>query len=717
MKSGYGQGDEPSAGPGKTSGSGGKQRLIIAARLDGDRQNVPAEAVGELCLDERAEWREISVEGARIIGRLDLGGRLIDRFLQFRDCEFTDSIDLTGARASAGIHLEMCEIRSLCADRLSVRGDLVLERVCSDGLISLCGARLTGHLRCTGSKFSQSSGNAFNAKGIAVEGSVLFDGGFSSVGEFILTMARINGTADMTGASFSNEGGPALTAEGIHVGTGLLLTRSSSAAAALPVGPAAGDEPRLAAFKAVGMVRLREAHISGIIRCSGGCFDSAGQEMAIDAELVEADGICLDEGFEAYGQVSLDNSTVTGRLNCNGGTFSNRGGIALRANGLHCRDMRLGNGFTATGEVQLIGAIISRELNCTKGRFDNEAGTALIADGMSCEGKVYLNETFHATGEVKLRNAQIKTELNCSNGTFNNGEGPALSAGGLTCDGNVYLNERFNVSGTVELIDAIIGRELDCRGGKFATFDAQRLEVRGKFDWRPDETPKRVDVSFANVGLLLDGPASWPADNRTRLIGFTFRDVGLETTAKQRIEWLKGSEGYAPDIYQQLVRIYRQKGRGRESRSIAIAGQKDRRKRGKMPWIPRMWNFFLWLTVGYGYKMQRALYIVVVWGLVAGFLFVYAKHHHVMEAVAAGQGAAIDANRCTVTYPCFVPFAYSFEVLFPVVNLRQVSFWLPSAATWQGRWLLLNVWLGVAAGWALSVAVAAGIGYLLGQRD
>ncbi len=703
MKPDYGQGDEPSAGPGKAGRDGRKRRLTIAARMDGDRQDVPAEAVRELCLDERAEGREVFVGGARIVGQLDLSGRLIDRFLQFSDCEFTDSIDLRGARASAGIHLEKCKMRSLYADRLSVHGDLVLERVCSDGLISLCGAQLTGHLRCTGSKFSQPSGKAFNAKGIAVEGSALFDGGFSSAGEFILAAARIHGTVDMTDASFSNESGPALTAQEAHVGTGLLLS---------------------ADFKAKGMVLLREARISGVMKCSGGHFSSAGQGMAIDAELIEADEVYLDKCFKADGKVSLDNATVTGRLNCNGGSFSTEDtlskpkGVALSANGLDCRDVRLGHGFTASGEVQLMGAVISRELNCTSGRFDNEKGTALHADGMRCDGKVYLNESFCADGEVKLHNSQIRIELNCSNGTFNNSDGAALSAGGLTCGGNVYLNEEFKATGRVELMDATIGGELNCEQGEFGIFHAQRLEVSGTFDWQPrPEALECVDVSFANVGLLLDRPASWPANNRTRLVGFTFRDLDLKTTAQERIKWLETTEGYAPDIYQQLVRTYRQKGRYRDSRSIAIAGQVDRRKRGEMPLMPRMWNFFLWLTVGYGYKMQRALYIVVVWGLAAGVLFLYAQHRHVMEAVAAGQGTKVDANVCTVTYPCFVPFAYSFEMLFPVINLRQLSFWLPSAASWPGRWLLLNVWLAVAAGWALSIAVAAGIGHLFSERN
>ena len=594
------------------------------------------------------------------------------------------------------------------ADRLSVQGDLVLEDVHGDGLVSLCGMRLTGHLRCTGSELLQPAGKAFNGRGMAVGGSALFDGGFRSAGEFILASARIDGSVDMTGASISNEGGAALMADGIRVGTGLLLSAGSSAA-----------------FSAEGTVRLAEARIAGKLKCSGGHFCALPmQDKAIDAQLIEADEVCLDDGFMATGEVCLDGSTVKGRVSCERGKFCNPRGTALRANGLDCRDLRLGRGFAAAGKVELIGGRISRELNCSKGKFFNQKSVALIADGLICDGKIYFNDEFVACGEIWLHNARIRTELNCTSGAVS-----VLRAGGITCDGTVYLNDKF-WAGEVELMDATVGRELNCKDGKFGRFDAQRLTVDGKFDWRPSQVPETVDVSFASVGLLLDDlNKSWPKaekndDPKTKLIGFTFRDLeeggtgarGKEDPTGHRISWLNYAS-YAPDAYRQLTRIYRQKGLDREARKIAIAGQRDRRDRGGMPLASRLWSGFLDVTVRYGYGMYRPLLIVLFAGFAGTVFFYLAQVNGIMEAVSGSQGAPVDANKCTSAYPCFFPLTYAFEILLPVINLRQVNFWLPSGATGWGRVLLVWVWIAIASGWVITVAVAAGIGHLFSERD
>ena len=599
------------------------------SQAHGKKQQITAACVREQCLKPESGAQEVKFEEKEVTGRLNLEGAELDRPIRFTECNFTDPIILTGAHGARGIRLERCKILSLNADQLGVDEDLVLENVHSNGEISLCGARVTGHLRCSGSEFShpQPQGKAFNGKGMIVGGSVLFDNRFSSVGAFILTSAQIGGTVDMSDGSFSNTVGPALVAEGMRV---------------------QGDMFLGASFK--GPVILKAAHVWGTIKCSGGHF--VAWRTAIDAERIEAGVVLLSQGFTATGEVCLNNSKVTGSLLCNGGTFCSPGMTALNGDGLDCPDVRLRDGFKARGTVSLLGAVISRELNCSNGTFDNAEGNALQADGLICGGKVYLNETFHATGEVVLRNARITTELNCSNGTFENSGGNALSAGGLTCEGNVYLNDGFRAAGTVELVNVAVTRELACNGGSFGTLDARRLTagvlncnggtfrvfnasdltagvlncnggtfrtftapgltVRTKFDWKPSQRPEGVDLSFADVELMLDGPGSWPVketeskkskskskltilaeficrkagedvseDYKTRLDGFTFRNVDKDIHVRKRIDWLHSAR-YAPDVYEQLSHIYRQKGKDSEAREIAIEGQRDRRKRGGM---------------------------------------------------------------------------------------------------------------------------------------
>lgn len=50
-------------------------------------------------------------------------------------------------------------------------------------------------------------------------------------------------------------------------------------------------------------------------------------------------------------------------------------------------------------------------------------------------------------------------------------------------------------------------------------------------------------------------------------------------------------------------------------------------------------------------------------------------------AARSFSGTTPDANNCTASYPCYVPAIYSLEILFPVINLRQVAYRLPSGAT------------------------------------
>ncbi len=56
-------------------------------------------------------------------------------------------------------------------------------------------------------------------------------------------------------------------------------------------------------------------------------------------------------------------------------------------------------------------------------------------------------------------------------------------------------------------------------------------------------------------------------------------------------------------------------------------------------------------------------------------------------------------------------------MFLPVINLRQVNYWLPSGTTWRGKLLLLWVWFAISYGWVATATIVAGIGHLYSQRD
>ena len=96
--------------------------------------------------------------------------------------------------------------------------------------IALTGARIGGHLDCTGADLRNDSGPALVAYGgLQVGQGVFLRRGFTATGgseraAIALTGARIGGQLDCTGADLCNDCGPALIAGGLQVGQGMYLS-------------------------------------------------------------------------------------------------------------------------------------------------------------------------------------------------------------------------------------------------------------------------------------------------------------------------------------------------------------------------------------------------------------------------------------------------------------------------------------------------------------
>lgn len=65
-------------------------------------------------------------------------------------------------------------------------------------------------------------------------------------------------------------------------------------------------------------------------------------------------------------------------------------------------------------------------------------------------------------------------------------------------------------------------------------------------------------------------------------------------------------------------------------------------------------------------------------------------------------------DRCG-NYPCFTPYAYSFQLLIPGVNLQQVDKWTPNGDKGWGLALLIYTWVMIALGWVAGIAVVGGL--------
>ena len=513
-------------------------------------------------------------------------------------------------------------------------------------------------------------------------------------------------------------------------------------------------------FLAKGLVRLLGARIRGNFDCHGGVFAGTETEtpagktiVALNADRLDVGGgVFLREGFHATGEVRLLGAHIRGDLDCHGGTFENPGAEALNADGLVVGgNVFLTDEFRARGQVRLVGARIRGNLECHGGTFEGaktetpEGKTivALSADGVEVGGRVFLTEKFHATGEVRLLGARIRGNLDCTGGTFENPEGKALTADGMEVGGNVFLSEKFHAKGEVRLLGARILSDLSCSGGTFENPGGKALSADGLvvggglFLSHGFNANGKVRLVHAKARVLADDETSWPDHGNLDLEGFVYEGIVGPTDAKSRLEWIarqyprnRRRGHYHPQPYEQLAAVLRRAGHIAESKKVLMAKEKDLRKYGDLGRLAQAWNWFLGLTLGYGYRVRRVLYcaaaiigfgILVFWlGHRAGLLS--PTFSSPAEAAAAGEKRLDEA---------FCPWVYSLDTFLPIVELYQEGRWLPNrgggdVATlfWPDRrvgitWGLLVCiwfWLEIGAGWLLTTLALAGLTGLI-RRD
>ncbi|MBZ0325221.1 MAG: hypothetical protein K8F57_03405, partial [Alphaproteobacteria bacterium] len=59
-------------------------------------------------------------------------------------------------------------------------------------------------------------------------------------------------------------------------------------------------------------------------------------------------------------------------------------------------------------------------------------------------------------------------------------------------------------------------------------------------------------------------------------------------------------------------------------------------------------------------------------------------------------------------YPVLDPMIYSLDVLLPIVDLHQESYWLPSVNKPYGALARWYMWLHIAVGWIFTTLAVAG---------
>jgi hypothetical protein len=280
---------------------------------------------------------------------------------------------------------------------------------------------------------------------------------------------------------------------------------------------------------------------------------------------------------------------------------------------------------------------------------------------------------------------------------------PGLAADGLTLRRHLVLDQGFTAHGEVGLLGARIGGFLNLSGASLTNpngraLHLQELQAAALFLRNLAAPPGLVDLTHAQVGVLLDDEASWP--KQQYLDGFTYDALfeGPQVSVRQRLGWLRRDpRGYSPQPYEQLAAVYRRAGREQDARLVAIAKQRARRQ--QLTWPAKLWSLLLGALVGHGYRTGYAGLWLAGW-LAVGTLL----------CAAAYPGQFRPAKSPPQAVPAFQPAVYALDVLLPVVNLTQETAWV--AIGWVRWW----VWASILAGWVLTTAVLAALTGLL-KRD
>jgi hypothetical protein len=337
------------------------------------------------------------------------------------------------------------------------------------------------------------------------------------------------------------------------------------------------------------------------------------------------------------------------------------------------RNLELAHSFEASS-VNLAGAHIGGALNL------NGAEDLLFGRG------------FTAVGEIDLTSAQIGTVLDLDGATLTNVGGAALTAERILVGQAILCREGFTAHGKINLTGAKIDAELDFTSAALSHLDDSALILAhlktSSLILRPATAPREVDLRHANIGRLADDEATWPAV--LRLQNFTYKTLDEQPAlvVRKRLTWLRRDpDGYLPYSYEQLADAYRRSGREEAARQTAIAKQWHRRT--VLNPANKLWNWVLYLTVGYGYRTWQAGLWLLALLMVGTRIFDHAYPAHMF----ATKQLATSINGV----------AYAADVLIPIINLGEQNAWQPRGAVLYWSWVLAG------AGWVLTTAVVAGL--------
>ncbi|MGW4894771.1 oxidoreductase [Kitasatospora sp. NPDC004240] len=267
----------------------------------GDGRTVRAEVIAAALLGVPGQGgpvRAVRLAGARVTGRLDLGGAATVCELRLEGCHFEDCVVLREASLKS-TGMVGCRIPGLDGWLLKVDGNLFFQGSVIDGRLTLTRAHIVGELRLSGVRLTatelldvrvpgspadNAGAWALWAGGLVMEGGCFARDGFHARGGLRLVGARFGGGLFMEKARIENPGGDALTGDDLTAST-LILSDG---------------------FTATGSIRLPGAAVRSRLSLDAAVLD--GGAVALDGRRLTAGDLQLTPAAVPVGAVDLQDA-------------------------------------------------------------------------------------------------------------------------------------------------------------------------------------------------------------------------------------------------------------------------------------------------------------------------------------------------------------------------------------------------------------------------
>lgn len=230
--------------------------------------------------------------------------------------------DIGGSFQLSGAHLTNHGGETLNGVGMVVGGNFLANsvggRFTSNGRVTLVGAHVRGDAVFTGARMMATNEPPLDCDRIKVDGSLVMDKGFTSIGPVYMADARVGGWLRLAGATLGDKDAEsedqrapiALLADDIELGGGL------DARAGVLAG-----RPNQKPLVAYGQVRFPGAKVDGTISLSGAELHCAGQDALFADRIVVGETLYLEEA-RVTGCIRLQDSRIGASLDCTGASLT-----------------------------------------------------------------------------------------------------------------------------------------------------------------------------------------------------------------------------------------------------------------------------------------------------------------------------------------------------------------------------------------------------------